>query len=333
MLRYPGLRRRPLSKIGELRRRMHALVVAEARGGVIDGNSVAAVVAAKRAVGSGSISILVCGEGSDIKSAPSGVGKVFVAAGSGMKKLVAETVAPMVLELQKENSFTHLLAAANTFGKNVMPRVAAKLDSSQISDIVSVEGSNEYVRPIYAGNALARVKSSDPVQVITVRGTAFGKSDGNTTEFEKVALTSDGDNKLSSWESEELTDSCERPELTSARVVVSGGRGLKSGDNFRLIEELADTMSGAVGATRAAVDDGYCPNDMQVGQTGKVVAPELYIAVGLSGAVQHLAGMKDSKTIVAINKDPEAPIFTVADYGLVSDLFEAVPELTNALKK
>mmetsp|Transcript_44056 Transcript_44056/g.171933 ORF Transcript_44056/g.171933 Transcript_44056/m.171933 type:complete len:292 (-) Transcript_44056:258-1133(-) len=291
MFRYPRLLRRPLNEIGELRRRMHALVVAEASGGVIDGSSAAAVVAAKRAVGSGSVSMLVCGEGSDVKSAPSGVGRVFVAAGSGMKKPVAEALAPVVLKLQKENSFTHLLAAATTFGKNVMPRVAAKLDSSQVSDIVSVEGSNEYVRPIYAGNALATVKSSDPVQVITVRGTAFGKGDGDTTEFEK------------------------------------------SGDNFRLIEELADTMSGAVGATRAAVDDGYCPNDMQVGQTGKVVAPELYIAVGLSGAVQHLAGMKDSKTIVAINKDPEAPIFTVADYGLVSDLFEAVPELTNALKK
>lgn len=321
------------------RRGLHALVLGErsvTEGGVLRGGSLSAITAAKQAVGEGgSVSVLVWGSDTDsVVSVPKGVKKIFRAKDGRLDKPVAETLSPVVEKLYKENGFSHIFAGATTFGKNVMPRIAVQLDSSQISDIIAVESSNQYVRPIYAGNALATVKSKDPVQIVTVRGTAFEKANGEKeTDVEKVDVTVSDDQHLASWDSEELSQMGSRPELTAAKVVVSGGRGLKNGSNFSIVEDLADSLGGAVGATRAAVDEGYCPNDMQVGQTGKVVAPELYIAVGLSGAVQHLAGMKDSKTIVAINKDPEAPIFTVADYGLVADLFDAVPKLAAKIKK
>jgi electron transfer flavoprotein alpha subunit len=237
-------------------------------------------------------------------------------------------MAPLIESLA--GSYSHIVFPATTFGKNVSPRVAALLDTQQISDVVAVHDADTFDRPVYAGNAIATVKSSDSKKVLTVRGTAFdpiANDDGNAP-IEDVA--SKGDSGLSKFVKQELSES-DRPELTAARVVVSGGRGLGSGENFALIDALADKLGAAVGASRAAVDAGYVPNDYQVGQTGKVVAPDLYIAVGISGAIQHLAGMKGAKKIVAINKDPEAPIFQVADYGLVADLFEAVPELTSKL--
>lgn len=257
-----------------------------------------------------------------------GINKVLLCDAATYEHALPETVSMLVVGIA--NNYSHILAAATTNGKNYMPRIAAKLDVAQISDIVSVESSDTFVRPIYAGNALATVQSSDDVKVITVRGTAFdaASAEGGAAEIEEIPLASTFDG--SSFVSQELTVS-DRPELTDADVVVSGGRGLGSGDNFKLIEALADKLNAAVGASRAAVDAGYVPNDYQVGQTGKIVAPNLYIAVGLSGAIQHLAGMKESKVIVAINKDEDAPIFEVADYGLVADLFDAVPELAEAL--
>jgi len=241
---------------------------------------------------------------------------------------LAEGLALLVKSVAE--GYTHLLAPATTFGKNFMPRVAALLDLAQISDIVAVESVDTFIRPFYAGNAMATVQSSDPIKLITVRGTAFdpASAEGGNAVIEALA-TGDAFGKAS-FVGQELTVS-ERPELTSARVVISGGRGMGSGENFKLIEALADKLNGAVGASRAAVDAGFVPNDYQVGQTGKIVAPELYIAVGISGAIQHLAGMRESKVIVAINKDEEAPIFQVADYGLVADLFDVLPELIDAL--
>jgi electron transfer flavoprotein alpha subunit len=258
-----------------------------------------------------------------------GVAKVHLADNAAYEHQLAENVAPLVADLMGHHDA--FLAPATTTGKNVAPRVAALLDVMQVSDIISVEGERTFTRPIYAGNAIATVESSDPKLVITVRGTAFEKAsaEGGSAVIENVS--GPGDAGLSSFVSLEAEES-ERPELTSAKVIVSGGRALKDGETFeKLILPLADKLKAAVGASRAAVDAGYVPNDYQVGQTGKIVAPQVYIAIGISGAIQHLAGMKDSKTIVAINKDEDAPIFQVADIGLVADLFEAVPELTSKL--
>eukprot|EP00730_Choanoeca_flexa_P020191 TRINITY_DN9875_c0_g1_i1.p1 TRINITY_DN9875_c0_g1~~TRINITY_DN9875_c0_g1_i1.p1 ORF type:complete len:352 (+),score=116.02 TRINITY_DN9875_c0_g1_i1:59-1057(+) len=257
-----------------------------------------------------------------------GVTKVLVANGDFAGQL-PESVAPAILKMQAANNYTHIMSPASAVGKNVLPRVAAKLDVAMLSDITAVESEDTFERPIYAGNAIARVKSNDSVKVITVRGTSFDEAaDGNSAATETVDVAQE--QSLSSFKSQELTKS-DRPALGDAAKVVSGGRALKSSDNFELIYKLADAMGAGVGASRAAVDAGYVPNDMQVGQTGKIVAPELYVAVGISGAIQHLAGMKDSKTIVCINKDPEAPIFQVSDYGLEADLFKAVPEMTEKL--
>ena len=279
------------------------------------------------------VHILVAGKGAqavaDAAAKVAGVSKVLLADSAALEHQLPEALAPLVAETAM-GGYRHVLAAATSAGKNTLPRVAALLDVAQISDILSVEGADTFTRPIYAGNAIATVQSADPVKVITVRTTAFeaAASEGGSASVETVS--GGQDSGISRFVGQELTTS-ERPELTAARVVVSGGRGMQSGDNFKLLEALADKAGGAVGASRAAVDAGFVPNDYQVGQTGKIVAPELYVAVGISGAIQHLAGMKDSKVIVAINKDEEAPIFQVADYGLVADLFKAVPELTDAL--
>jgi electron transfer flavoprotein alpha subunit len=257
-----------------------------------------------------------------------GVEKVRVTDAPQYAHLLAESLAALVVSVA--GGYSHILAPATTFGKNFLPRVAALLDVAQVSDIVAVDSPDTFVRPIYAGNALATVQSADRIKVITVRTTGFeaAKADGGSAAIEQADAIADAG--VSRFVTQELTRSA-RPELTAARIIVSGGRGMGSGENFKLLEALADKLGAAVGASRAAVDSGFVPNDYQVGQTGKVVAPELYIAVGISGAIQHLAGMKDSKVIVAINKDAEAPIFQVADYGLVADLFQAVPELTAKL--
>ena len=254
--------------------------------------------------------------------------KILLADAPHYAHALAESLAALIVPLAKK--YSHVLAPSTSAGKNVLPRVAALLDVAQISDIVKVESADTFVRPIYAGNALATVQSGDAIKLITVRSTGFdpAPATGGSATIENVAAGADSG--LSSMIGQELTKSA-RPELTSARIIVSGGRGMGNGENFKVLEVLADKLGAAVGASRAAVDSGFVPNDYQVGQTGKIVAPELYIAVGISGAIQHLAGMKDSKVIVAINKDAEAPIFQVADYGLVADLFQAVPELTAAL--
>lgn len=269
-----------------------------------------------------------CSSVVEAASKVAGVSKVICADDASLKHPLAEVIAPLVVNLA--DGYNQIMVAATTTGKNFMPRVAAVLDMAQISDIISVENENTFKRPIYAGNAIATVESTDAKKLITVRTTAFAAaaSTGGSAEVENIT-TSENPN-ISSFVSAELSKS-ERPELTSAKIIISGGRGMGSGENFSLIESVADKLGAAIGASRAAVDAGYVPNDYQVGQTGKIVAPDLYIAVGISGAIQHLAGMKDSKVIVAINKDEEAPIFQVADYGLVADLFTALPELDKEL--
>jgi len=282
----------------------------------------------------GDIHVLVAGsnaqEAAQAASRIAGVAKVLHADAPHLAKPTAENVSATVVAIAKGGGYSHILAPATGFGKNVMPRVAALLDVAQISEITVVEGADTFVRPIYAGSVLATVRSSDAIKVITVRATGFdaAAASGGSAAIESVPAAPD--TGMSKVTGQELSKS-ERPELTSARVVVSGGRGLGSAENFKLLEALAAKLNAALGASRAAVDAGYVPNDYQVGQTGKIVAPDLYVAVGISGAIQHLAGMKDSKVIVAINKDPEAPIFQIADYGLVGDLFQIIPDLTAAL--
>ncbi|REG85898.1 electron transfer flavoprotein subunit alpha/FixB family protein [Marinomonas pollencensis] len=259
-----------------------------------------------------------------------GVAKVLVADCAALKQQLAENVAPLVVDLVKQENITHVLLSSTAAGKNIAPRVAALLDVAQISDLIEVIDADTFVRPIYAGNALATIKSSDGVKVLTVRSTAFEAVEFSAGDATIQSLPEAAEQGLSRFISEEVVAS-DRPELTSAKVIISGGRGMKNGDNFVLLEKVADKIGAAVGASRAAVDAGFVSNDMQVGQTGKIVAPDLYIAVGISGAIQHLAGMKDSKIIVAINTDEEAPIFNVADYGLQADLFDVLPEFEAAL--
>ena len=309
---------------------MSTLVVAEHDNQELKGATLNTVTAAN-AIG-GDIDILVagsnCGNVAEAASQVPGISKVLVADQETYKNSLAENLGNLVVELSE--GYSHILAPATTNGKNFMPRVAAKLDVSQISDISSVISEDTFERPIYAGNCIATVQSTDPVKVITVRTTGFDacSSSGGSAEISNVENNTDAG--VSSFVKEEIAES-DRPELTAADVVISGGRGMQNGDNFSLLNGIADKLGAAIGASRAAVDSGFVPNDMQVGQTGKIVAPDLYIAVGISGAIQHLAGMKDSKVIVAINKDEEAPIFQVADYGLVADLFEALPELETKL--
>jgi len=311
---------------------MSILVIAEHDNAALKPSTLNTVTAA-RALGD-DVHVLVAGRDAravaDAAAAVEGVAKVRLADDAAYAHPLAEALAPLIVGLAGD--YSHVLAPASTFGKNVMPRVAALLDVQQVSDIVAVHGPDTFERPIYAGNAIAKVRATDALKVITVRATAFDAAPGTGGAAPVEALAAADDPGLSRFVGAELSQS-ERPELTAARVVVSGGRGLGSAENFQILEGIADRLGGAIGASRAAVDAGYMPNDYQVGQTGKVVAPDLYIAVGISGAIQHLAGMKDSKVIVAINKDEEAPIFQVADYGLVADLFDAVPALEKELEK
>ncbi|MES9830405.1 MAG: FAD-binding protein [Candidatus Thiodiazotropha sp.] len=307
---------------------MSTLVIAEHDNNALKSSTAHTVAAAAQL---GKVTALVAGYGcraaAEQVAELQGVEKVLLVEAEIYAHHLAEQLAPLVVA--NASGFDHLLAPATTFGKNLMPRVAALLDVAQISDIVTIESTDTFKRPIYAGNAIATVQSTDPVKVITVRGTAFDSAPaGNAAVIEEIAAG--GDVAGSRFFSQELNKS-DRPELTAAKTVVSGGRGMGSAENFHMLEKLADKLGAAVGASRAAVDAGFVPNDYQVGQTGKIVAPDLYIAVGISGAIQHLAGMKDSKVIVAINKDEEAPIFQVADYGLVADLFDVIPELTGAV--
>lgn len=305
---------------------MTILVIAEHNNAELNAATLNTLAAAK-AIG-GDIDVLVAGEGcaavADQVAKAEGVTKVLLADNAAYGHQLPENIALLIAEVGKGHS--HILAAASTNGKNYAPRVAALLDVDQISEIIAVDSADTFKRPIYAGNAIATVQSSASVKVITVRATGFDAvaAEGGSASVEAVSSVQDAG--VSSFVGEELAKS-DRPELAGAKIVISGGRGMQNGDNFKHLYSLADKLGAAVGASRAAVDAGFVPNDMQVGQTGKIVAPNLYVAVGISGAIQHLAGMKDSKVIVAINKDEEAPIFSVADYGLVADLFEAIPEL------
>jgi electron transfer flavoprotein alpha subunit len=309
---------------------MVALVIAEHDNASLKGSTLNTVTAAAQC--GGDVHVLVAGSnaGAAAEAAAkiAGVSKVIVADAAHFADGLAENVAEQVLALA--GAYSHILAPATAYGKNILPRVAAKLDVAQISEITKVDAPDTFERPIYAGNAIATVQSSDKVKVITVRTTGFdaAAATGGSAAVETAAAVADSGK--SSFVGRELAKS-DRPELTAAKIIVSGGRGMGSGEAFKILEPLADKLGAAMGASRAAVDAGYVPNDWQVGQTGKIVAPSLYIAVGISGAIQHLAGMKDSKTIVAINKDPEAPIFSVADYGIVGDLFEIVPQLVAEL--
>ena len=309
---------------------MSILVIAEHDKAQLRGATLNAVAAAQK-IG-GDVHVLVAGQGvqaiADQAAKLAGVAKVLLADGPAVAEGLAENVAAQVLAVAQ--GYGHIVFAATAEGKNVAPRVAAKLDVAQVSDIIAVDSPDTFQRPIYAGNAIATVQSADAVKVLTVRTTAFDPVAAEGGQASVEAVDAVADSGLSSFVGREVAKS-DRPELAGATVVVSGGRGMGSAENFKLLEPLADKLGAALGASRAAVDAGYAPNDWQVGQTGKIVAPQLYIAIGISGAIQHLAGMKDSKVIVAINKDAEAPIFGVADYGLVGDLFQAVPELTNSL--
>ncbi|RTE86223.1 MULTISPECIES: electron transfer flavoprotein subunit alpha/FixB family protein [Gammaproteobacteria] len=309
---------------------MSILVVAEHDNNALNPATLKTITAAK-AMGS-DVHVLVAGEGCEAVAQESakvdGVAKVLCADNAAYGHFLAENMSALVAA--KAEGYSHIVAPATTTGKNFMPRVAALLDVNQVSDIIAVESEDTFKRPIYAGNAIATVRSTESVKVITVRATAFDAASAEGGSASVEAITDAFASDKVSFVSEALAES-ERPDLTAASVVISGGRGMQNGDNFKLLEGIADKLGAAIGASRAAVDAGFVPNDMQVGQTGKIVAPELYIAVGISGAIQHLAGMKDSKVIVAINKDEEAPIFQVADYGLVGDLFEVLPELEKAL--
>ena len=309
---------------------MSILVIAEHDNTNLKGSTLNTLAAAGNLTGD--IHVLIAGSGIESVLSESqtldGVSKLISCDNETYANFIAEDLSDLVLSISE--SYTHILAPASTFGKNLMPRVSAKLDSQQISDIISVESDDTFKRPIYAGSCIAKVKSNDSIKVITVRSTAFDAVSKNNSGVEVESVNSLPSLGISSFVSEELAKS-DRPELTAANIVISGGRGMQSGDNFHLLDSIADKLGAAVRASRAAEEPGFVPNDYQVGQTGKIVAPDLYIAVGISGAIQHLAGMKDSKVIVAINKDEDAPIFQVADYGLVADLFTALPELDSAI--
>ena len=315
------------------------LVVVEHDNAKITPISLNAITAATKIASNNEISLLIAGTncGTVAKEAATiaGVKNIFVSDSESFKGFLPESLTPLVLQAQQKHNFSHIAIGSSAFGKSLLPRVAALLDSQPISDVLAIQDSSTFVRAIYAGNAVMTLRSKDKIKLFSVRGTAFPAAKLNSATS-PTAITpmpaNDIKNDLSTFVSQELAKS-DRPELTAARVVISGGRGLQSGENFKILYELADKMNAAVGASRAAVDAGFVPNDMQIGQTGKIVAPELYIGVGISGAIQHLAGMKDSKVIAAINKDAEAPIFQVADLGLVDDLFKAVPELTKQIAK
>mmetsp|Transcript_26598 Transcript_26598/g.37446 ORF Transcript_26598/g.37446 Transcript_26598/m.37446 type:complete len:349 (-) Transcript_26598:978-2024(-) len=344
MIRTSSCSRLSTTKLNfQAKRNASCLVIAEHDNAKLHASTFNTIAAAnKLSNGKDPITVLLAGKfQNDAKtkiaqqiSKLDGVTKVAVVDKDAFKNFLPESFAQLISNYQKETKATHVLAPATTFGKNIIPRAGALLDVSPVSDVTGIKSEDTFVRPIYAGNALATVKSLDNIKLMTVRSTAFDKAKESAKQAEIVDVPDSlfpSDNLNVKWVSDEVKQSA-RPDLTSARVVVSGGRGMKSGKNFELLEALADQMNAAVGASRAAVDAGFVSNDLQVGQTGKIVAPELYIAVGISGAIQHLAGMKDSKVIVAINKDPEAPIMQVADYALVKDLFEVVPEMTKTLK-
>ena len=309
---------------------MSILVIAEHDNQKLKGSTLNTVAAASKLTGE--VSLLIAGSGIDAVVSESQtlneISKIVTCDNDVYENFIAEDLSSLVVAIS--DGYTHILAPSSTFGKNLMPRVAAKLDTQQISDIISVESDDTFKRPIYAGSCIATVKSNDAVKVITVRSTAFDPVRTDNNGVEVVSVDASDSLGISSFVSEELAQS-DRPELTAANIVISGGRGMQSGDNFHLLDSIADKLGAAVGASRAAVDAGFVPNDYQVGQTGKIVAPDLYIAVGISGAIQHLAGMKDSKVIVAINKDEDAPIFQVADYGLVGDLFNVLPEMDSKI--
>ena len=309
---------------------MNTLVIAEHDNNSLKGATLNTIAAATAV--SGDVTVIVAGQdiGSVIEEAQTldGVTKILKCDSEVYANAVAEDLTSLIIS--NCDGYSHIMAPSTTFGKNLMPRISAKLDSQQISDIISVESDDTFKRPIYAGSCIATVKSNDSVKVITVRSTAFDPVTTSNSGIEVVDIEAQSSLGISKFISEEIAKS-DRPELTAANIVISGGRGMQSGDNFHLLDSIADKLGAAVGASRAAVDAGFVPNDYQVGQTGKIVAPDLYIAVGISGAIQHLAGMKDSKVIVAINKDEDAPIFQVADYGLVADLFNALPELEASL--